>query len=243
MRVLRSVVLCVIFGSAVPCALAADPAAPQRVVELYTSLGCSSCPPADEIAGKLRELPDFIVLSFHVLYWDGPTFKDPFGSHASTERQSEYERTLKLSTAFTPQIIVDGRQSVVLSEPGALRSALESPEPAAPVKVALSRQADGAFEASLQGPPTAADVWEIGYVSKATTKIHGGENKGSTLTTYNNVTSIRRLGSFAPGTLHLQPLTSREDGVAVIVQAPGQGRILGASAYATGAGAPASGAH
>jgi hypothetical protein len=68
-------------------------------------------------------------------------------------------------------------------------------------------------------------------VRKAATQIRNGENGGRTLETFNNVTRIRRLGAFAPGTLKLPPLQSPDDGVAVVIQAPGAGKVLGAAAY------------
>jgi hypothetical protein len=73
-------------------------ATPPRVVaELFTSLGCSSCPPADALAGRLSTNSAVLVLSYHVTYWDSPEFADPFASRASTERQYAYQRTLERS--------------------------------------------------------------------------------------------------------------------------------------------------
>src|SRR6187431_1373326 len=78
-------------------------------VELFTSQGCSSCPPADRQLGKLARRPDIVALSFHVDYWDYIGWKDRFASKATTERQRAYARTLKQRYVYTPEMVVDGR--------------------------------------------------------------------------------------------------------------------------------------
>jgi hypothetical protein len=207
-------------------------AAERSVAELFTSQGCSSCPPADAVAGRLRSSPAVIVLSFHVNYWDGPEWTDQFASQASTDRQYEYARALRERSVFTPQLIVNGTQSVVGSQEGAVQRAIESASRVSfPVQVDLSRLPDGSFALNLRGPPITAELWEVAYVQHATTPIHGGENGGRILETYNNVTRIRRLGAFSSGTFNLPALKPREDGLAVVVQTPGMSQILGAGAY------------
>ncbi len=216
------------------CTQVATATAPRVVAELFTSLGCSSCPPADARAGRLSTNSAVLVLSYHVTYWDGPEFADPFASSASTERQYAYQRTLGERTVFTPQLVVNGAQSLVGSQDVEVQHAVAAaatPSAAFPVQADLSRQPDGTFSLRLSGPEIKADVWELRYVRHSTTRVHGGENGGHTLDTYNNVTHIRRLGSFKPGTLSLPPLKSPEDGLAIVVQSPGPGKVLGAAAY------------
>jgi hypothetical protein len=210
-------------------------ASPPRVVaELFTSLGCSSCPPADALAGRLSTNSSVLVLSYHVTYWDGPTFADPFASKASTDRQYAYQRILGERTVFTPQLVVNGAQSLVGSQDAEAQHAVAAAANRSdtfPVQADLSKQPDGTFSLALSGPETKADVWELRYVRHATTRVRGGENGGHTLETYNNVTHIHRLGPFKPGTLTLPPLKSPEDGVAIVVQAPGPGKVIGAATY------------
>jgi len=216
------------------CTQVAAASPPRVVAELFTSLGCSSCPPADALAGRLSNNSAVLVLSYHVTYWDGPDFSDPFASRASTDRQYAYQRTLAERTVFTPQLVVNGAQSLVGSQDVEVQHALAAatnPTAAFPVQADLSKQPDGSFSLSLSGPETKADVWELRYIRHSTTRVHGGENGGHTLDTYNNVTHIRRLGPFKPGTLSLPPLKSPEDGVAIVVQSPGPGKVLGAAAY------------
>jgi hypothetical protein len=222
-------------GMSVLGAQAAAARTPNVVVELFTSQGCSSCPPADAIAGRLSTDPSVIVLSFHVNYWDGLGWKDPFASQASTDRQYAYARVLGERSVFTPQLVVNGSQSVVGSQERAVGNAIEAANRATfAVQADLSKQPDGGFALSLAGPAVKAEVWEVRYVRYAVTQIRGGENGGRTLQTYNNVIQIRRVGSFASGTLSLPALKSPEDGLAVFVQAPGTGRMLGATAYQGG---------
>jgi len=206
--------------------------ATRAVVELFTSQGCSSCPPADAVAGRLLTDPAVIVLSFHVNYWDDLGWKDPFASQPSTDRQYAYARSLGERSVFTPQLILNGTLSLIGSQERAIRQAVAAASQAQfPVHADLAKQSDGDFALSLGGTAPGAKVWEVRYVRRAITQIQGGENRGRTLETYNNVTHMQSLGTFAPGTLKLPPLTSPDDGLAVIIQASSTGRILGAAAY------------
>ena len=172
------------------------------------------------------------MLSFHVNYWDELGWKDSFSSQASTDRQYAYARSLGERSVFTPQLIVNGTRSVVGSQEGAVQHAVAASEQEPlPAQADLTKQPDGTFKLMLTGPAVRGDVWEVRYVRHALTRIGGGENGGRSLETFNNVTRIRRLGPFAPGTLNLEPLTGADDGLAVLVQPPNFGRILGAVAY------------
>ena len=225
--------LLLIVAALLLCSQVATAAPPRAVAELFTSLGCSSCPPADALAGRLSTNSAVLVLSYHVTYWDGPLFADPFASAASTDRQYAYQRTLGERTVFTPQLVVNGTQSLVGSQDVEVQHAVASAatSTAFPVQTGLSKQPDGGFLLSLSGPAIKADVWELRYVRHSSTRVRGGENGGHTLETYNDVTHIRRLGSFKPGTLTLPPLISPDDGIAIVVQSPGPGKVLGAAAY------------
>src|SRR6516225_8160911 len=95
------------------------------VVELFTSEGCSSCPPADALLAELASRPDVLALSFHVDYWDRLGWKDPFSSHEATQRQDRYASLLDLATVYTPQIVVDGTWQAVGSDRADVEHALD----------------------------------------------------------------------------------------------------------------------
>ena len=94
------------------------------VVELFTSQGCSSCPPADALLGKLSKRHDVLPLAFHVDYWDYIGWKDPYASKDATERQYGYGHALGLNMVYTPQMVIDGSQDVVGSDESAVLRAI-----------------------------------------------------------------------------------------------------------------------
>ena len=151
------------------------------VVELYTSEGCSSCPPADQWLSRLKADPGVVALAFHVDYWDRLGWKDRFASAAHTQRQAQSQRSSGARFSYTPQVIVDGAD-----RPGWSRASPPSSangRPVASVDVSLSR--DGKrYSASVAAAPGAparlAAYWAVteqGHVSQ----VKAGENEGTTL--------------------------------------------------------------
>jgi hypothetical protein len=209
-------------------------AAPRAMVELFTSQGCSSCPPADALAGRLLGNPQVLLLSFHVNYWDSLGWKDPFSSISSTDRQYAYARALGERSVFTPQLIVNGTHSVVGSQESIVQGAIASAAKISfPLQVALGAESDGSFTLTLEGPEMPGELWEVRYVHHSITRIRSGENGGRELETFNNVTHLRHISRFSAGTFKLAALREPEDGIAVFIQAPATGRILGAASYPT----------
>ena len=151
------------------------------VVELYTSEGCSSCPPADRWLSQLKADPGVVALAFHVDYWDRLGWKDRFGSPAYTARQSEQQRSNGARFSYTPQVVVDGRDRT--DWPSIARPIGSSGRRPAAVELTLVR--DGRHVAATVKPLAGAPermaaywaVTEQGHVSE----VRAGENEGATL--------------------------------------------------------------
>src|SRR5712671_6375700 len=126
-------------------AVTATPAAADPrpvVVELFTSQGCSSCPPADALLGELAKKGEVLALGFHISYWDSLGWRDPRSSKSSTERQKAYARRFSDGRVYTPQIVVDGSSEMVGSDREAVLDAVRAARPAAsaPVNFADDRR-------------------------------------------------------------------------------------------------------
>ena len=204
------------------------------VVELFTSQGCSSCPPADQFLGELAARTDVIALAFHVDYWDYIGWKDPYAMPAATARQRAYADTLGLHTVYTPQMVIDGRLDVVGSHRSGVEAAIG--KATAQRKLALEITAT-AGHARVVVPAGKADergeVLLVVFDSRRETPVKRGENAGRTLVEHNIVRDVLRLGTWtgeaATFEIELGPTMADHDGCAVLVQAAGQGTILGAA--------------
>ena len=148
------------------------------VVELYTSEGCNSCPPADRWLGALKARPDVVALAFHVDYWDRLGWKDRFGSPAYTQRQVEQQRVNGARFPYTPQVVVDGRDRK--DWPGI---AVEAPARPSPVAITLTRDGERVVAAIAvlgAAPSRLAAYWALTEGSHRTA-VKAGENEGATL--------------------------------------------------------------
>jgi hypothetical protein len=225
---------------AVPAALARAEERPPIVVELFTSQGCNSCPPADAYLGELARRPGILAFAFHVDYWNYIGWTDPFGRPWSSTRQRGYQKSLNERFVYTPQIVVNGAAQGIGSErdtiEGLLRAATAVPPRPHP-ELTLHRRPDGALIVDVgagQSPPQApADIWLIGFDRMHNTQVLRGENEGQTLTDYHPVRAYRRIGAWPGWALELVvPASETEalgDEVAVLVQTAGLGPILTAS--------------
>ena len=201
------------------------------VVELFTSEGCSSCPPADALLARLAASPSVLALSFHVDYWDRLGWKDPFSSAAVTQRQSRYARLFGLGSVYTPQIVVDGHWQAVGSDRAAVVQALAAARTSETVPVSLSLDGGTAHvalgDAKIAGP---AAVLLVGFDRRHTDRVGGGENDGRTLTHTDVVRGFTQIGLYTGAAATLTaPLPLPSDRAAVLLQAE-DGRILGAAA-------------
>jgi len=222
---------------------AGPPSIPGRtpvVVELFTSEGCSDCPPADMLLKTLEtEQPipgiEVIPLGFHVDYWNDLGWRDRFSEHAFTERQVKYVDSLRLESPYTPQIIVDGKIDVVGNEVKKVLHAIQERAKAAKANVSLKNAGPGAVDVSIDHAADDADVMLALTETSLSTNVPAGENRGRELHHTAVVRSLTRMGTTKDGAFHAQfrlALHSdwhRENLRAVVFLQRTNGEILGAA--------------
>jgi hypothetical protein len=230
------------------------PAASQHalLVELFTSEGCSSCPPADDllrkIDGKRTKDGTLIVgVSEHVSYWDHGGWKDPFDSDAITVRQTQYSERFHLDSPYTPQMVVNGKVQLVGSDGKALLQAIGDvqAEQAATVKI-VSAKIDGdvvIMDVSVAGelPKHGADLFAVVAQDETTTNVTAGENKGRTLVnaavarTYQKAAKVTNTGEITariPLPYDLKTIPESRRHLIVWAQEPDLGPVLGVDTIA-----------
>jgi hypothetical protein len=182
--------------------VAARAAEPQAVLELFTSQGCSSCPPADRLVGQLANDPSLIALSIPIDYWDYLGWRDTLANPAHSARQRAYARARGDGQVYTPQIVVNGATDALGSDQGAVERAIAQANHkmgvmSLPVLVSVSNGAVNVNVASadkVQGP---AEVWLCPLVKSVAVSIGRGENRGRTITYHNVVRNWVKLGSLS----------------------------------------------
>lgn len=199
----------------------------RHVVELFTSQGCSSCPPADAVLSKLASRPDVLALGFHVDYWDRLGWKDTLGSAAFSARQRAYASRAD-GQVYTPQAVVNGTNHTVGSNSGSISGLMRS---TLPVEVAIEKGAGSVTVGSGSGSAT---LWRVDFTSRAAVPIGRGENRGKTVIYVNAVRGMTKLGRWngkaARYDLGTCGAANGADDCAVILQSGnGPGKILGAA--------------
>ncbi|HUA14982.1 MAG TPA: DUF1223 domain-containing protein [Verrucomicrobiae bacterium] len=216
------------------------------LIELFTSEGCSSCPPADILLEKLDvHQPiagaQLIVLSEHVDYWDHDGWKDPNSSALLTERQSDYERELGRDSPYTPQMIIDGTTEPQMNQPLLLEQVLVKARdvPMIPMRIAdvtiESATLRAHIEAGANFDKHNADVYVAVALDRVESQVLRGENGGKHLTHVAVVEELRKIGRLPQGksfagdvALKLKPGTDPKNiRVVAFVQEPGPGKVLG----------------
>jgi hypothetical protein len=218
---------------ALSCAATIAPALADTrpvVLELFTSQGCSSCPPADAILAELAGRKDIIALGFHIDYWDNLGWKDPLSAPGSTARQHAYAAQFGRHEVYTPQLVVDGRTQVVGSERDAVLRAIAQAQPqsAAAVNFASDGRSVSVGAGTGQGK-----IILVRYIRDRTDAVHAGENAGHVAHDVNGVETFKTLGLWTGQALELpiDPVDGRH-GLAILVQAD-DGQILGAAAFSS----------
>ncbi len=213
------------------------------VIELFTSEGCSSCPPADALLAQLSRqrtagTVELILLGEHVEYWNSLGWTDRFSSPAYTERQYDYVRQLHLATAYTPQVVIDGHLQGVGNNAAAVRrmiaEASASPKPAS---VSLRLMTPTKLQVSVEDPGQDRQRVLLAITEDdLTTNVRGGENGGRVLRHSAVARELKTLGTTSSGrfetTVHLAAKSDWKKQslrVIVLVQNPNSGLILGAA--------------
>jgi hypothetical protein len=192
------------FAAALVCTSVTTPALagePRAVIELFTSQGCSSCPPADKLAGELAHDPSLLVMSLPVDYWDYLGWKDTLALRSHTERERAYANARGDREVYTPQVVVNGLVHVLGSDKAAIEKAIAQTQATAapltlPVKITI---ADGKVTVNVPAAKdehSSGEVWLCPITSKAPVAIGRGENRGHTLTYTNVVRRWVKLGDW-----------------------------------------------
>ena len=207
-------------------AAGADSVRAPILVELFTSEGCSSCPPADRLLESLD--PQVIVLSEHVDYWDRLGWRDPFSAHANTLRQEGYARGFGTTGPYTPQMVIDGVTEFVGNDTRRAMDEIARARTREKIGVHLARTASG-VQVQIDPAAKSAEVWLALADDSATSQVAAGENKGRQLHHVAILRSLRKIGSVKRGTAFEQsvavpPGTGR---VIVFVQDSGLGKVYG----------------
>jgi hypothetical protein len=203
------------------------------VVELYTSQGCSSCPPADAYLARLARQPGVIALALHVDYWDYLGWTDDFGHAQFSDRQRAYAHALGLASIYTPQMIVGGVEQAAGSDPGQV-ARLIGGQRTDGEQIGLQLRREGG-QVSIQALPGARGagplvVQLVRYLPSQRVMIEQGENAGRTIDYVNIVTSWSRIGLWdGRGALEMTVPAAGPEAVVVILQDEGPGAIRAAA--------------
>lgn len=203
------------------------------MIELFTSQGCSSCPPADQNLGELAGQDDVLPLSMHVDYWDYLGWRDTFASPDHTARQYAYREFMGARVVYTPQMIVQGGIDVPGYRPDLIQNAVAQVR-ADPRFATIAIEKDGGMlkarisDVQNRGSST---IWVATYDRSASVKIDRGENAGKTITYHNVVEKLMRVGPWqGDGEQSVDlPQPAGGEGVAVWLQDDRTGRVLSAS--------------
>jgi len=199
------------------------------VVELFTSQGCSSCPPANAYLNEMaRDRRDVLALAFHVTYWDRLGWKDPFSMQAATERQDRYGHKFG-DGSYTPEIVIDGASSHVGSRRDEVGPAIDAAKRQGRTATSVSvAKAGDQLTIDIADGSGNGKVLLVGFDRDHETAIRRGENGGRTLRESNVVRSVREVGDWQGKALHISEKFPDGEDAAVIVQAA-DGRIVGAA--------------
>ena len=208
---------------------------PLTVVELFTSQGCSSCPPADAFLGELAKRDDLLALSVHVDYWDYIGWKDPFASASPAGGRRAYAPSRRQGYVYAPNMVIQGAYQGTGSDRAKVLASIEKAAKAKRVPVTIERKR-GKIQVAIPAAHTTdeAAVWLALFDRRHETAIRRGENGGRTLRYYNVVRKMVRIGTWTGQEMKIpagitSEMAAGRDGCGVILQSLKTGRILGAA--------------
>ncbi|KAB0266462.1 DUF1223 domain-containing protein [Microvirga brassicacearum] len=200
---------------------------PRAVLELFTSQGCSSCPPADAVLADLARQPGIVALSFPVDYWDYLGWKDTLAHATFTARQKAYAQSRSDRQVYTPQIIVNGTKPCIGSDRARVEASIKATTNGGllPVDMDIS-EANGTVTIAVKDTPQTitrvAEIWVLPVSRSQTVQIGRGENRGRTVTYANVVRGMNRIGEWRGGAaryqLPLEAARGKGDGYVVLLQ-------------------------
>ncbi len=229
---------------------AGDIVKPTGVVELFTSQGCNSCPPADAVLTELAERGDVVALGYHVDYWDYLGWKDTLARPENTERQKLYGKAFGKREVYTPQAVINGRVHVKGGKRGAVKAALAELKRTGKglsVDIRVTRSGESVLidAAGVPGGRGDAHLVLVQFEPRKPVTIERGENKGQTISYANPVSSVQTAGMWHGKAARFELPRSevdREGGCAILLQSVSKdglpGPILGAAIVAPDAGRP-----
>jgi len=211
--------------------VAAAPARPV-VLELFTSEGCSSCPPADAYLSELSQRSDVLPLAFHVTYWNNLGWKDPYSLDLATQRQAAYGQRFG-DGSYTPELVVNGASGLVGSDRQSAEAAIRRAAASDATAAAVTAVRKGAAIDVTVGDGTgSARVLLVGYDAQHVTPVGRGENSGRTLKESNIVRSFQPIGQWSGKSAAFNAPVPAGEQQAVLLEAP-DGRIVGAARVAS----------
>jgi len=224
----------------VPAAYAQTSSSQPAVLELYTSQGCSSCPPADRLLQSYTQRKDIVALTFNVDYWDYLGWKDTLAKRAYSDRQRAYAQARGDGEIYTPQIVINGRAHAVGSRAQQIETAImqttsSNPDRRVPLRVEIRNGKLSIQVGSNDAPkPTKpATIWLAAVKNKVTVPVQNGENRGRTLSYYNVVHRLTAIGMWSGSTKVIElmdedVLQGKADTCAILVQYGKGGPIVAA---------------
>lgn len=230
MRFLTSMLACLLL--ALPAAARAQAQQGPVVVELFTSQGCTACPPADALLARLAARDDVLALALHVDYWDYLGWTDSFGEAAYTARQRAYAKAMRNRSVFTPQVIVQGHDMLIGHDAESINARIATHEAkGSRVTVEAVRDRDALRIKLTPTEPDSggAEVYLVKYLPSADVVIGGGENAGKRMRYVNIVTDWSTIARWDGQAAEVNVADVGDGPLAVIVQRERFGPVLGAA--------------